>query len=487
MNFIPPQERFEARDRQRLRGRLLINASTFSILAFTFEFGVVFALALITGVVYHVAVYGSVGNPHLYVQVGMLGAAIYAVINTARGEYRVGTFLSGKVNARRLLVHWHGAFFCLLAIGFLAQMSMIYSRAWIALFYISGLLALVPLRRLLTRMTLWASRSGIVSAKKIFVVGATSRISDFLQRYQPSQLGVEVAGCCSLPLLPGPMSEASVETLKHELEFALTQARAANPDAIVLLAPWTATDAVRHTAEKFGVLPAELHLGPDGMLEEFTNAELLRIGPISTLQLTAAPLGMLQWLAKRLMDITVSAAALVALTPLFVVVACLLKLDGGGPVFFRQRRYGYNQRTFWIVKFRTMHVMEDGPDIKQATRDDVRVTRLGRFLRRWNIDELPQLINVLKGDMSLVGPRPHALSHNLEYEKKIRLYARRHNVKPGITGWAQVHGFRGETDARRMRMRVEHDLYYIENWSLWLDIQILARTVISPRSYRNAY
>ena len=115
------------------------------------------------------------------------------------------------------------------------------------------------------------------------------------------------------------------------------------------------------------------------------------------------------------------------------------------------------------------------------------MTRLGRFLRRWNIDELPQLINVLKGDMSLVGPRPHALSHNLEYENKIRLYARRHNVKPGITGWAQVHGFRGETDARRMRMRVEHDLYYIENWSLWLDIQILARTVISPKSYRNAY
>ena len=111
----------------------------------------------------------------------------------------------------------------------------------------------------------------------------------------------------------------------------------------------------------------------------------------------------------------------------------------------------------------------------------------GRWLRRFNIDELPQLYNVLKGDMSLVGPRPHALSHNLAYEKTIRRYGRRHNVKPGITGWAQVHGFRGETDARRMRKRVEHDLYYIENWSLWLDLQFLVRTVISPSSYRNAY
>jgi lipopolysaccharide/colanic/teichoic acid biosynthesis glycosyltransferase len=134
-----------------------------------------------------------------------------------------------------------------------------------------------------------------------------------------------------------------------------------------------------------------------------------------------------------------------------------------------------------------MRVLEDGSIVPQATQADPRVTRVGRWLRRWNIDEIPQLLNVLKGDMSLVGPRPHALSHNLEYEKKIRLYARRHNVKPGITGWAQVHGYRGETDGARMLKRVEYDLYYIENWSLLLDLQILLRTVMSPHSYRNAY
>jgi Undecaprenyl-phosphate glucose phosphotransferase len=487
MNFVPHYQGFDGSDTQTLRRHPTINSAAFCALVFMVEYGAVVALALMTGVFYHVAAYGSVGSVGFYLQVGMLGAAVYTVANAARGDYRLGHFLGGKVNSGRILIHWHGVFLCLLAVGFMAQLSVIYSRAWIALFYACGLLLLIPLRRLLTRATLYASRNGIVSAKKIFIIGATSRISAFLQRYQPSQLGVEVAGCCSVPLLPGPLSEGSAETLKDELELALTQAREANPDAIVLLAPWTATDAVKHTAEKFGVLPAELHLGPDGMLEEFTNAELLRIGPISTLQLTAAPLGTLQWLTKKVIDVALSAAALVALMPLFAAVAILIKLDGGGPVFFRQRRYGYNQRTFWIVKFRTMRVMEDGADIKQATRGDARVTRFGRFLRRWNIDELPQLINVLKGDMSLVGPRPHALSHNLEYENKIRLYARRHNVKPGITGWAQVHGFRGETDAHRMRMRVEHDIYYIENWSLWLDIQILARTVISPKSYRNAY
>lgn len=486
MNISPPNTHFDSTASRGTRWRA-IDAPTFSILAFLIEFGAVLALALITGVAYHLAAYGVAGSIGFYLHVGVIAATIYVVINTARGDYRLGNVLGGKVQSSRILIHWHGTFSCLLAVGFLAQLGMIYSRAWIALFYVFGLLVLVPLRRLLTRATIIASRKGIVSAKKIFVVGAEPRISAFLERYRPSQLGVEVAGRCYLPLLPGRLSNSNLEILTRELEYALISAREANPDAIVLLAPWTATDAVKRTAEKFGVLPAELHLGPDRMLEEFGNAELLRLGPISTLQLTSAPLGTLQRLTKRLLDVVVAAVALFALAPLLAAVACLVKLDGRGPVFFRQRRYGYNQRTFWIVKFRTMLVMEDGTDVQQATRNDHRVTRFGRFLRRWNIDELPQLINVLKGDMSLVGPRPHALSHNLEYEKKIKLYARRHNVKPGITGWAQVHGFRGETDARRMRKRVEYDIEYIENWSLWLDIRILVRTVLSPKSYRNAY
>ncbi|MBV9244967.1 MAG: sugar transferase, partial [Methylobacteriaceae bacterium] len=148
----------------------------------------------------------------------------------------------------------------------------------------------------------------------------------------------------------------------------------------------------------------------------------------------------------------------------------------------------FNQQSFRIVKFRSMITSEDGADVRQAVRNDSRITRVGAFMRRWNIDELPQLINVLKGDMSLVGPRPHALAHNQHYERKIALYARRHNVRPGITGWAQVNGFRGETATEdRMRSRIEHDLYYIDNWSLWLDLRILALTLLSPKAFRNAY
>ena len=487
MNFVPQSSRFQTTVSRILKRRVAIDPLTFTALAFLLEFGAVVAISVVTGVVYHLAAYEASGDISAYLAVGVFGAAVYAVANTARGDYRLGNFLGGRDQSRGILVNWHATILCLLAIGFLTQMSAIFSRAWIALFYASGLLLMVPLRRLLTEATRWASRNGIVAAKRIFVVGAESRIADFMQRYQPAQLGVEIAGCCFLPLLPGPLSDGGAEALRHDLELALKQARNASPDAIFLLAPWTATEAVMQSAEKFGSLPAELHLGPDHMVQEFTNAELLRIGPISTLQLTSAPLGPIQLLMKRVLDIVVATAAIVALSPLFLVVACLIKLDRPGPVFFLQRRYGYNQRTFRIVKFRTMMVMEDGANIRQATRNDRRITRVGRWMRRWNIDELPQLFNVLRGDMSLVGPRPHALSHNQEYEKQIRLYARRHNVKPGITGWAQVHGFRGETDTFRMLKRVEYDLHYIENWSLGLDLQILMRTLMSPHSYRNAY
>jgi Undecaprenyl-phosphate glucose phosphotransferase len=488
MNFVPNTISVDSTVARMIRRRrAAIDPITFSAIASLFEFGTVLAISVATGVLYHLIAHNEVGVLTYYLQVGALGGLIYTLANSARGDYRLGNFLGGKAPSSRILINWHMTLLCLFAIGFLTQLSAIYSRAWIALFYLCGLAVLLPSRRLLTAATLYGTRHGVIAAKKIFIVGSETRVADFLQRYRPSQFGVEVAGCCFLPMLPGRLSATSGESLNRGLEDALVRARNLNPDAIFLLVPWTASDAVKYSAGMFASLPAELHLGPDRMIQEFSNAELMQLGPISTLQLAGPPLGPMQRSAKRVLDVVISLSALIVLSPLFLVVACLIKLDGKGPVYFLQRRYGYNQRTFRIVKFRTMGVMEDGADIRQAKPGDERVTAIGRWLRRWNIDELPQLLNVLRGDMSLVGPRPHALSHNLEYEKKISLYARRHNVKPGITGWAQVHGYRGETDADRMRKRVEYDLYYIENWSLWLDIQILVRTALSPTAYRNAY
>jgi undecaprenyl-phosphate galactose phosphotransferase/putative colanic acid biosynthesis UDP-glucose lipid carrier transferase len=174
--------------------------------------------------------------------------------------------------------------------------------------------------------------------------------------------------------------------------------------------------------------------------------------------------------------------------PMLLIVALAIKLDSPGPVLFKQTRHGFNKQRFKIFKFRTMNVLEDGATVKQAVRDDNRVTRVGMWLRKTSIDELPQLFNVLIGDMSIVGPRPHATAHDSYYADLISDYAFRHHVKPGITGWAQVHGYRGETPTvQSMKERVDYDIWYVDNWSLLRDVQIILRTALEVTRGHNAY
>jgi len=202
------------------------------------------------------------------------------------------------------------------------------------------------------------------------------------------------------------------------------------------------------------------------------------------------PLSDFDLAVKRGMDICIAALGLLVVSPLLLIVLLGIKFESRGPFLFRQNRHGYNNEIIPIMKFRTMTVVEDGETsatFAQAKANDPRLTRLGRVLRRTNIDELPQLFNVLKGEMSIVGPRPHPIALNMKFRDCMVRFSRRHNVKPGLTGWAQVHGLRGETDTlEKMRLRVEHDLYYIENWSLMLDIKIILMTLFSKSSYQNA-
>jgi putative colanic acid biosynthesis UDP-glucose lipid carrier transferase len=183
-------------------------------------------------------------------------------------------------------------------------------------------------------------------------------------------------------------------------------------------------------------------------------------------------------LVKRLSDIVLSVLILLLISPILLVVAAAVKLGSPGPVIFRQRRYGLDGKQIVVYKFRSMTVTEDGTSVQQATKNDSRITPLGAILRKTSIDELPQFINVLQGRMSIVGPRPHAVAHNEMYRKLIKGYMVRHKVKPGITGWAQVNGFRGETETLdKMQGRIDHDLDYLRNWSLWLDLYIIFKTV----------
>jgi putative colanic acid biosynthesis UDP-glucose lipid carrier transferase len=208
-----------------------------------------------------------------------------------------------------------------------------------------------------------------------------------------------------------------------------------------------------------------------------------RRGMVQSVELQYAPLTSFERMVKRMLDVSFASLMLLILSPLFFVAAIAIKIDSKGPIIFRQRRTGLNATQFVIYKFRTMTVLEDGPSVTQARRGDLRVTRLGRFLRRSSVDELPQLLNVLKGDMSLVGPRPHALAHDDQYKTHIANYSFRYRVKPGITGWAQVNGLRGETArVEEMAERIKLDLWYIEHWSLRSDLIILLRTFFEVAS-----
>jgi len=235
-------------------------------------------------------------------------------------------------------------------------------------------------------------------------------------------------------------------------------------------------------------VPFPVSFVPIGAASEIFRQPFRELGSAICLELHRGPLTAVERAAKRSIDVLFAGIGLIALLPLLATVALAIKLDSPGPVFFRQKRCGFNGRSFGIYKFRTMRVMEDGPSIVQARAADSRVTRIGKWLRRTSIDELPQLFNVLDGSMSLVGPRPHAVAHDSQFDKVVWNYAFRQRVKPGLTGWAQVHGCRGPTPtAALIERRVEYDLWYIDNWSLRLDLAILLQTPIEVLRARNAY
>lgn len=472
---------------QVLRAWAVLSRGTFSSAIFLTDVALIVAMSCLTGVVYHRIVFGYPGNISSFVQVGLLAASIFTISNLFRREYRLPNFFNFKPHGRRTIQLWNVTLICLLMLGFLTKMSVDYSRGWIVLFYVSTLAALIVQRYVIVRVTALARSAGLLSAQRIFLIGTGEHVGAFINRYEPWTLGVNIVGCRFLtPVAASASAEIHRATLDRDLAEAVASVRSLAPDAVFVLLPWSATATIERCAEAFLALPVEIHLGPEQILYKFDEAKLSTLGPVASLQLTRRALTRFEIIQKRLFDLVLAAATLILATPLLILVAILIKLDSPGPIFFVQRRYGFNQQPFRIIKFRTMCTTDEGR--RQATRDDPRLTRIGGWLRRRNIDELPQLFNVLTGDMSLVGPRPHPLPLDEEFQRRISLYARRHNVKPGITGWAQIHGHRGETDTvEKMRARIEYDLSYIDNWSLWLDLKIIARTVLSRTAYQNAY
>lgn len=470
--------------------RWAIGNTSFSVLAFAIECLAIVANSVATGAAYHSFAYDSPGDVERFLAIGVLTALIYTVPFAFRDEYDIDSFIEGRRATSRMFVVWTYAFLSLAVIGFLTKTTGLFSRGWLILFYVSGLVAVIAVDAAIAVVLQRAIAHGHVQRRRLMLVGPQEEIARTIAEIGPAA-SARVVSTGTLPSTPLAMREQSSgesDEVDAWLGEIVAQARLQRIDDVIVLLDWAHGAMIERIVTGLTVLPVGIHVGAASVIGRFTDPRIQRFGRTTALSLKCAPLGPVQTLLKRVFDIAASATALVLLAPLFAIVALLIRIDSPGPVFFRQRRRGYNHKEFRIWKFRTMTTLDDGAMIRQAQRDDARVTRIGRRLRRFNIDELPQLLNVLTGDMSLVGPRPHAVAHDEHYEKRILEYPRRLNVKPGITGWAQVNGYRGATESDEdMRRRVEHDIHYIENWSLVLDIYILVLTVLSPRAYRNAF
>ena len=289
---------------------------------------------------------------------------------------------------------------------------------------------------------------------------------------------------------PGRIDDEGL-TIHGNLEDLIKAGRNDAIDQIIIALPPGAEYRMAHIITQLQQLPVSIHivthLATD-LIDNVLNHKVSAIGPVGMIDVKNKPLSDWAPILKQVEDYVLGAALSVLALPLCLLIALAIRLEGSGPILFAQRRHGLNKRVVNIYKFRTMSVMEDGPTVTQATPNDHRITCVGSALRRTSLDELPQLLNVLKGEMSLVGPRPHALVHDEQWSEMLETYANRHQVKPGITGLAQIQGLRGEIDTpEKIKERIESDLYYIQNWSLWLDMKILARTIGAVLTAKNAH
>ncbi len=344
--------------------------------------------------------------------------------------------------------------------------------------------------RLLVRAVLRNLRAAGRNTRAVAIVGA-GLLSDTLIRQ------LEDSATFGVRLL-GIFDDRSPERIAKDgsdgsrrvgtIQQLVGMAKQGDVDYVFVALPLRAEKRIIELANQLADTTASLYVVPDLFVFDLMRARWTMLGGLPAVSVYESPFdGVNGWL-KRAEDLVFGAFFLAIAAVPMLLVAAAVKLGSKGPILFRQRRYGLNGKLVEVLKFRTMTAFEDGAEIRQARRDDARVTPFGRLLRSTSLDELPQLFNVLAGTMSLVGPRPHAVAHNEQYRRLIHGYMLRHKVKPGITGLAQVNGWRGETDdLGKMQKRVEHDLAYVENWSLWLDVKILYLTVSTVLSRKNAY
>jgi Undecaprenyl-phosphate glucose phosphotransferase len=436
------------------------------------------AASLLAGIAYYLVAFHSFGPLGIFLGVGFLSFVNFSAVLGWRGAYRPHNLADFQRQARETTAIWLFVFVMLLVVAFLFKISDSYSRGATVTFFACGWAALILWRFAVARFLAQALTVGAFSERKAVLLAEQGQLIGSTILEELNRCGYTLAD--HLEFSGHSASSASGSICSRKSIGQIFELSRREPiECVFLLASWDDPHRIEALTRELGALSVPVYLLPDRNVAHILSNRIVDIGTAWTAELKRAPLTRLEQFSKRVIDLVLATGGLIALAPMFALVAAWIKIETGGPVIFSQRRNGFNGRSFKMYKFRTMSVQEDGTVIRQATRNDPRFTKSGRLLRRTNIDELPQLFNVIAGDMSLVGPRPHPVALDSEYEKIIGNYAFRHHVKPGLTGWAQINGLRGETrTVDLMARRVEFDLWYINNWSLLLDFKIMLRTLL---------
>jgi Undecaprenyl-phosphate glucose phosphotransferase len=439
------------------------------------DVALIIAASVASGIGYHWLFLDRMPDAVPYIAIGALAALNFSAIQLAFGGYHVTSLLNCKREIRDVVLTLCAVFAVLLSVAFCLKIGTEFSRGATFGFFGLGTILLVAWRGGLALLINGALAKGAFAQQRAIIITEYGALSHSPFASQLQSYGYVISAQFEID---AARLDGGPDKLREVLDGAVRLGREQDFAAVFLFLDWGNSACVDTIVDALSVLPVPVYLVPDARVVRYL-AKPCGIGDIWTAELKRAPLNKCEQAVKRIMDVLGAALGILMLFPLMCVVAVLVKAESSGPIIFKQRRCGFNGRVFKIFKFRTMTVLEDGPVVQQARRDDSRFTSIGRWLRRTNIDELPQLFNVLFGQMSLVGPRPHAVAHDCEYEQEIATYAFRHNVKPGITGWAQFNGYRGETRTLDlMSKRVECDLWYIKHWSVWLDIKIIIGTVL---------
>jgi Undecaprenyl-phosphate glucose phosphotransferase len=452
-----------------------------------------FALLVLSGLVVF-AVYVGFGthlNWHYPVVVACAALTAVVLLELMDG-YELPSLLRPFSILRHILLVWSGTFAIMALFGFLLKMSEEFSRFWFAAWYVVGLALLVILRFGLAVLVRRWARNGKMERRAVIVGGGKTAENLIRSLEQQPYNDIRICGIFddrddrrSPPVVAGYPKLGNISEL---IEFA----RIARIDMLIVSLPITAEGRVLSLLKKLWVLPVDIRLSAHSNQLRFRPRSYSFIGQVPMFDIFDRPINNWDSVAKRAFDIVFSLLGILVFSPIMLATAIAIKLDSKGPVLFLQKRHGFNNEVIDVYKFRSMYTEMADPTARNAVKkNDPRVTRVGRFIRKTSIDELPQFFNALIGNLSLVGPRPHAVtaqSHNKLYHEVVDGYFARHRVKPGVTGWAQINGWRGEIDNDdKIKMRTEYDLHYIENWSLWFDLKILFLTPVRLLNTENAY